>query len=225
MTKSSDLKIIESWKTNVIPWVSAIRNNEIESRLLITNNAIINAVIESEAKSVLDVGCGEGWLVRELETLGISSLGVDVVPEFIDSALEEGSGRFKTIPYENLSYETLNEKFDVVVCNFSLLGKESVINLFENIPFLLNEGGAFIIQTIHPIVGCGDSEYKDGWREGSWVGFSDKFKDPAPWYFRTLETWKQLFINHGFIHNKIIEPFNHKTQTSASIIFVGVKNN
>lgn len=224
MTKYSDLKIIESWKTNVAPWVSAIRNNEIESRLLITNNAIINAVIESEAKSVLDVGCGEGWLVRELETLGIFSLGVDVVPEFIDSALEEGNGRFKTIPYENLSYETLNEKFDVVVCNFSLLGKESVIDLFENIPFLLNEGGSFIIQTIHPVVGCGDREYKDGWREGSWVGFSDKFKDPAPWYFRTLETWKQLFITNGFTPKKIIEPFNQKTQTPASIIFVGVKN-
>lgn len=224
MTKHSDLKIIESWKTNVTPWVSAIRNNEIESRLLITNNAIINTVIESEAKSVLDVGCGEGWLVRELETLGIFSLGVDVVPEFIHSALEEGNGRFKTIPYENLSYETLNEKFDVVVCNFSLLGKESVISLFENIPFLLNEGGSFIIQTIHPVVGCDASEYKDGWREGSWVGFSDKFKDPAPWYFRTLETWKQLFIDNGFTSNKIIEPFNETTQTPASIIFVGVKN-
>ena len=224
MTKYSDLKIIESWKTNVTPWVSAIRNNEIESRLLITNNAIINAVIESEAKSVLDVGCGEGWLVRELETLGIFSLGVDVVPEFIDSAIEEGKGRFKTIPYENLSYKTLNEKFDVVVCNFSLLGKESVIDLFENIPFLLNEGGSFIIQTIHPVVGCGDREYKDGWREGSWVGFSEKFKDPAPWYFRTLETWKQLFINNGFNSNKIIEPFNKKMQAPASIIFVGVKN-
>ncbi len=224
ISKYSDEKIIKSWETNANSWISAIRNNEIESRLLITNNAIINVVIECNPKTILDAGCGEGWLVRELEKLGIFSLGIDVVPKFIDSAIEEGTGRFKAIPYENLSYEILKEKFDVVVCNFSLLGKESVIGLFENVPSVLNENGLFIIQTMHPIAGCGDREYKDGWREGSWVGFSDKFKDPAPWYFRTLKTWKLLFLNNGFTINKIIEPFNQKTQTPVSIIFVGVKN-
>jgi len=223
MSKYSDLKIIESWKTNVDPWISAIRNNEIESRSLITNNAIINAIVTCNPKTVLDAGCGEGWLVRELEKLGIFSTGIDVVQNFIESAIEEGEGSFKTISYEELSYETLKEKFDVVVCNFSLLGKESVVDLFENIPYLLNENGSFIIQTIHPVTGCGESEYKDGWREGSWDGFNDKFKNPAPWYFRTLETWKLLFANNGFSINKIIEPFSQRIQAPSSIIFVGVK--
>lgn len=221
MNKYSDYKIIESWRNNVNPWISAIRNNEIESRLLITNSAIINVIIECNPKTVLDTGCGEGWLVRELEKLGILSLGIDIVQQFIDSALEEGAGRFKAISYENLSYRTLKETFDVVVCNFSLLGKESVIGLFKNMPSLINENGLFIIQTIHPVVCCGDRKYEDGWREGSWDGFSDKFKDPAPWYFRTLETWKLLFLNNGFTINKIIEPLNQKTQAPASIIFVG----
>ncbi|VAW55999.1 hypothetical protein MNBD_GAMMA07-1103 [hydrothermal vent metagenome] len=56
MQNNNDKKIINSWKTNAIPWISAIRNNEIESRLLVTNNAIIEAVINSQAKTALDVG-------------------------------------------------------------------------------------------------------------------------------------------------------------------------
>jgi hypothetical protein len=47
---------------------------------------------------------------------------------------------------------------------------------------------SFIIQTLHPLIACGDFSYQDAWREGSWAGFSDDFTDLAPWYFRTLES-------------------------------------
>lgn len=224
MNKFNDQEIIESWKSNVKPWVSAIRKNEIESRLLVTNKAIVDAVIGTEAKSCLDAGCGEGWLVRELGRVGIDSLGVDVVPDFIASAQIEGGGRFKVVPYENLYHDVIKEKFDAVVCNFSLLGNEAVVNLFEKVPFLLNPTGYFIVQTIHPVFACGDSDYIDGWREGTWSGFSNEFSNPAPWYFRTIETWKKLFLTNGFSIGNILEPMNKKTESPASIIFVGVKN-
>ena len=224
MKKFSDQKIVESWKNNVDPWVTAVRDNEIESRCLVTNQAIIDAVIGENINSVLDVGCGEGWLVRELSKVGISSLGVDVVSGFIESAQQKGGGRFNVMPYEKLSYAELNETFDSVVCNFSLLGNESVIRLFSEIPFLLNKGGSFIVQTIHPVVGCGNASYKDGWRDGSWVGFSSDFYDPSPWYFRTMETWKKLFMSNGFNIKEIIEPINPKTQDAASVIIIGIND-
>lgn len=225
MKKFSDTQIVNSWKMNVQPWISAICENEIESRLLVTNRAIINAILNLTPKSVLDIGCGEGWLVRELEQSGISTLGLDVVPEFIEYAQKQGGGRFKSVSFEELSSSILQEKFDIIVCNFSLLGDESVVHLFQQAASLLNNGGAFIIQTIHPVAGCGDQKYEDGWREGSWTGFSDKFCDPAPWYFRTLDTWKNLFIENNFNLNKILEPSNPKTKTPASIIFCGTLNN
>ena len=221
MEKFSDQKIIDSWKKNSTPWVSAIREDEIESRLLVTNQAIIDTVLAQKPGTVLDIGCGEGWLVRALSKKGVSSLGVDVVPELIEAAEQAGGGRFKTLSFEALSGERVKETFDVVVCNFSLLGNESVARVFQQAPSLLNAGGAIIVQTIHPIAGCGEGEYKDGWREGSWLGFSEQFCDPAPWYFRTLETWKSLFIENGFSLDKIVEPINPKTHTKASIIFVG----
>ncbi len=221
MQKFSDKIIISSWIKNVKPWITAIREEEIESRQLVTNKAIIDAVTEISPLTVLDVGCGEGWLVRELTRSGIKCLGIDAVPEFIKYAQNEGDGKYKLVSYEELSFDNVKEKFDILVCNFSLLGHKSVIHLFHEAPSLLNENGSILIQAIHPISACGERQYEDGWREGSWAAFSNEFSDPAPWYFRTLESWKALFMENGFLLKKTLVPLNPKTQNPASIIFVG----
>lgn len=223
MSEFNDKQIIESWETNASPWINAIEKGQIESRILVTNTAIVEAVERSGAKSCLDIGCGEGWLVRELVKAGVTCVGIDVIPELIEYARKEGDGEFKVISYEDLSPGKIKKSFDVAVCNFSLLGNESVERVFEKVNLLLNGGGFFIVQTIHPIEGCGEFEYKDGWRKGSWAGFNSEFSNPAPWYFRTLETWKGLYIKNGFRIKEIIEPLVPKTQVPASIIFVGVK--
>ena len=41
----SDDKIIDSWHRNVAPWTAAVRENQIESRTLVTNRAITDAVL------------------------------------------------------------------------------------------------------------------------------------------------------------------------------------
>ncbi|CAK0777717.1 hypothetical protein CCP4SC76_6470001 [Gammaproteobacteria bacterium] len=81
--------------------------------------------------------------------------------------------------------------------------------------------GTFVVQTLHPMISCGDLPYQDGWREGSWVGFSSDFSNPAPWYYRTLENWIKLFVDSGFWLREVREPILPKTQKPASIIFVG----
>jgi len=221
MKKLSDQQIVDSWKKNARPWITAIRGDEIASRVLVTNAAIVEAVVKLTPQSVLDVGCGEGWLVRKLESLGIHALGIDSVSEFVEYATHEGEGRFRTLPFEELSHDVLQEKFDVMVCNFSLLGYESVHHIFQQARYLLQKNGSLIVQTLHPVAGCGEAKYVDGWREGSWTGFSEAFCDPAPWYFRTLETWKALFAENDFTLSESLEPLDSKTQLPASIIFIG----
>jgi len=221
MTSYSDKNIIDSWLQNAEPWVYAIRNNQIESRSLITNKTILDVISEKEPQKVLDIGCGEGWLARALYKAGIYTHGIDVVPELVDAANKLGGGTFQVLSYEDLSQDSIEGKFDVVVCNFSLLGSESVTKIFKCVTDLLNKDGYFIIQTIHPVSGCGDANYKDGWRKGSWTGFSDSFTNPPPWYFRTLETWKELFQQNGLSLSEILEPLDPKTKTFASIIFIG----
>lgn len=62
----SDAHIIDSWRKNVESWTSAVRERRIDSRRLATDQAIIDATLSRSPHSVLDLGCGEGWLVRAL---------------------------------------------------------------------------------------------------------------------------------------------------------------
>jgi 2-polyprenyl-3-methyl-5-hydroxy-6-metoxy-1,4-benzoquinol methylase len=217
---SSEARIVACWHGNAAAWTAAVRERRIDSRTLVTDRAIVDAVRSRSPRSVLDIGCGEGWLCRALAASDIDLLGIDIVPGLIAQAQAGGGGRFRVASYQDVAAGTLGFTADVAVCNFSLLGKQSVETIFAALPALLNSGGAFIIQTLHPLVACGEAPYRDGWREGSWAGFSCDFTDPAPWYFRTLESWLALFRRHGLSVLQLREPLDPRSQRPASVIFI-----
>tara|TARA_R110002073_G_scaffold336589_1_gene536494 strand:- start:7950 stop:8648 length:699 start_codon:yes stop_codon:yes gene_type:complete len=223
----TDKRIVECWHKNVSPWTRAVRDGEIASRELLTNQAIIDAVLASKPTTVLDLGCGEGWLTRALAQRGILAVGVDAVAELIHAARlykQPNNNSIDTPPtYQHLSYEqiiagALSDKFDTVTCNFSLLGKESVEGLFVTFHRLLSRKGQIVIQTPHPLSNA-QLPYQSGWRSGSWAGFSDAFTDPAPWYFRTLEDWRALFDQNQLTITQEISP-TLEGEKPSSIIFV-----
>lgn len=216
MDTLNEQHIIDSWHKNAEPWVAAVRGDEIDSRSLVTNQAILDAIADYTPVSVLDVGCGEGWLVRALTGQGIDVLGVDIVPALIDVARQSGPGRYQVQSYQELS--SLQAQFDLVVCNFSLFGRASVERVFQQVPALLNHGGVFVVQTLHPQVAGAHLEYTDAWHQGNWNGFNENFSDPAPWYFRTVESWQALFSDNGFVSPEISEPVHPSTGKPASII-------
>jgi len=219
----SDEKIIDSWHTNAVPWTAAVREQRIESRRLVTDRAVIDAVMSRRPASVLDAGCGEGWLVRALAARGVDRIiGVDVVPALIDQARAAGRGEFRIASYEAIARGELQVTVDLAVANFALIGKEAVDVLIKATPTLLRPGGTLVVQTLHPVVACGELPYEDGWRAGSWAGFSDDFTDPAPWYFRRLESWVALIASSGMTLVEMREPIHPTTGKPASVVFIAV---
>lgn len=219
-----EARILSAWQGNAVPWADAVRLGTIESRRQVTDAAIVAAVMERSPHSVLDVGCGEGWLARTLAEGGARVLGVDAVEALIEVARAASQGRHALVRYEVASYEDLaagavDERFDVVVCNFALLGRESVDALFSALLRLLAADGVFIAQTLHPVIACGEEAYRDGWREGSWAGFGPAFGAAAPWYFRTLAGWFALFRRHGLDLVEVREPLWPTRPVPASILF------
>ncbi len=157
--------------------------------------------------------------MRELVRLGMQARGVDAVPALIDEAIRLG-GEFSVASYEELTSATISRTADTVCCNFSLLGKESVQQLFHYMPALLNPNGRFVVQTLHPREACGEQPYEDGWRDGSWAGFDAGFAAAPPWYFRTLESWRHLFSASGMELISESWPIHPLTGRPASVVFV-----
>jgi 2-polyprenyl-3-methyl-5-hydroxy-6-metoxy-1,4-benzoquinol methylase len=216
----SDAKIVDSWRKNAVPWTNAVRAHRIESRRLVTDQAIVDAVLSRAPRTLLDLGCGEGWLIRALAGHDIRLTGVDVVPSLIEQAAAAGGGEFHVVSYEDLTTGKLQIAVDVAVCNFSLLGKESVEATFAAMASLLKPAGSFVVQTLHPVTACGVQPYRDGWRAGTWSGFGSEFSDPAPWYFRTLGSWVDLFRRSGLRLLELREPVHPTIGSPTSVIFV-----
>ena len=78
-------------------------------------------------------------------------LGLDVTAQLIGEAREAGGSDFSVISCENIAAGRLKASVDQAVCNFSLLGKESVANLLLAIPSLLNGRGARVVQALYPV--------------------------------------------------------------------------
>ncbi len=211
-----DARILEAWRANAAPWTDAVRAGRIASRRQVTDRAIIDAVSAQRPHTVLDVGCGEGWLARALATRGMTVTGIDAVPALVEQARAGGGGDFRVLDYTAL--DTLGSRFDAAVCNFSLLGQQATDAVVRACGRLLEPGGVLIIQTLHPLMACGDAPYADGWREGSWAGIPGDFGEPAPWYFRTLESWVRLVDDAGLSVHALREPLHPDTGKPVSLL-------
>lgn len=220
MTDLSDERIVGAWHSNAAPWTDAVRAGTIASRRLVTDRAVVDTVLRCAPRTVLDIGCGEGWLARALAAQGIDVLGIDVVPALVEQARRAGGGEFRVVSYENLAAGKLQISVDAAVCNFSLLGEASVVDVLRSVPALLNPGGTLVIQTLHPLQACSDLPYRDGWREGTWAGIDGDFAEPAPWYFRTLESWVQLVLDSGLRIRALLEPLHPETGKPASLLLI-----
>jgi 2-polyprenyl-3-methyl-5-hydroxy-6-metoxy-1,4-benzoquinol methylase len=213
--------ILRSWQLNAAPWTRAVREERVASRTLVTNRAILDAVLALPARRVLDVGCGEGWLARALNANGVAVTGIDAIGSLIAEARKLGGGTFAVCSYADLAegrFEGRN--FDAAVCNFSLLGGDSVERLCRTLRMYLAPSAHLVIQTLHPVASCGDQPYRDGWRPGSWSGFGPEFSDPAPWYFRTMSSWLALLQRCGYQPIDCREPSAPESRAPSSMIFV-----
>jgi SAM-dependent methyltransferase len=173
----------------------------------------VEAVLDQKPRSVLDLGCGEGWLARALMSHGLEVTGVDASAPLIEAAKALGGARFVAATYEDLAANPgmLETSFDTIVANFSLLDDhpQDVLRSLK---------GTLVVQTVHPAFASGT--YRDGWRTETFDGFSGEWREAMPWYFRTIESWTRVFSESGYSIDEIREPRHSEQAAPASILFV-----
>ena len=228
-----DAEIISSWDANANLWTGAVRTGAIPSRAGGTDQAIIDAATSLQPGSFIDIGCGEGWLVRRLTAgTGCRGTGVDGSPALIAAAQAEDNAEDNDRTYFAISYEQiianprrLNGPYDLAICNFSLLSAE-ISGLVRAVSDSLAPTGSLLVQTLHPWSGQGDGGYRDQWREETFAAFENGDWQPMPWFYRTLASWFREFEAAGLDARAVREPLNQLNQETGqplSIIFHAVR--
>ncbi len=215
-------QLAASWETNAAAWATVIGQEQIESRRVATNAAIIAAVSALQPKRVLDLGCGEGWLTRALNQAGFATVGVDGSAALIAAAQTMSDAPFRVLAYDMIVADPsrLDCPYDAIVCNFSLLGAH-LEPLLRALCSALSGGGALVIQTVHPWTAGGNGPYRDGWRTETFDTFGTAFAAPMPWYFRTVSSWITLFQAAGINLVQFIEPTHPDSDNPLSLLLVG----
>lgn len=234
-----DQELQLSWEQNALAWTDVVRAQGIESRRLVTDEAIVQAALalttDSQAFKVLDLGCGEGWLTRRLSAEGLNVTGCDGSAELIQQAqaLSELSTENQA-DYLCLSYETLSLKpaqagsdYDLMIANFALLS-EDLVPLVSALRQISSKNAHLLIQTLHPfnLVNAGEP-YSNGWRREDFTGFGGDHEQntwtPMPWYFRTVSGWLQLLQDAGWLFKHLAEPVHPQTLKPLSLILTAQK--
>ena len=197
MTHTDDLE--RSWIANAANWTRAVRGGLIPSRKAGTDAAIVAAIAERGPRQLLDVGCGEGWLVRAVKTkLSCEAIGIDGSAVLIRAAsAADPAGRYVTLSYGDLvaGRHDFGGGFDLIAFNYALF-EEDIVPLLRAARDLLAPRGAIVIQTLHPDSFAGAAE---GWRTEDFSAFESRDWTPMPWYHRSVASWHAAIAQAGLI--------------------------
>lgn len=201
--------LASSWSKNAGNWTKAVREGLIPSRGAGTDDAILDAVCSQKPQHFLDVGCGEGWLVRRVvQSSACKAIGIDGSAQLIDDARQaDPDGCYKVISYSELINGSagFDEVFDVIAFNYALFDEDAPKLLASVMPYL-SETGRVVIQTLHPWAAAQDGGYRDVWRSEDFSTFKNQNWTAMPWYFRTLASWHEVVRTAGLTLLQLSEP-------------------
>jgi 2-polyprenyl-3-methyl-5-hydroxy-6-metoxy-1,4-benzoquinol methylase len=211
-------RLASAWRDNAELWSEAVRSDSIESRRLVTNSAVLEAVRSVRGERVLDVGCGEGWLSRALAEMGRDVTGIDASERLIELASQQAGASFLTASYDDIisGVRNVGSGYDIMVCNYSLF-TDSLKPLLRALRELGVAGAHLVVQTIHPMIEGG--RYEEGWREERFESFTGSWS-PMPWYFRTVGAWVHELRGGGWRIEEVREPVHPATGQPLSLILI-----
>jgi len=205
--------------------IAALRMRQIQNGIDISFNHVLCPCIMDLATScdfsnVIDVGCGCGFLLRELAKISSKVMGVDISGESIRLAQQELAGT-KNIALAHSSIEDFADSvqhgsFTLAIANMTLMTTPSLETTVKAISSMLICGGHLIFTITHPFFW----PIYWGYSEASWFEYSREIAIEAPFRIssteehgpntthihRSLETYVNVLIAAGFEIDRLVEP-------------------
>jgi SAM-dependent methyltransferase len=140
-----------AWETNAPFWVQIIREHRDKYRTELTDPAMFATIGPPEGLVILDAGCAEGYLARQLAARGATVTGIDSSTNLIEAARSAGDGlavTFDVGSVEALPYA--DNAFDLVVCNHVMNDLHDPSVPIQEFGRVTRRGGRLVILMLHP---------------------------------------------------------------------------
>ncbi len=173
-------------------------------------------------KTILDAGCGEGFLSRLLAEQGASVVAVDYSQEMLEIARQRTPKRLG-IDYQHANIESLalfeDGAFDIVVSSCVIHDLPDYQSAIQEMHRVLVPTGVFILAMMHPCFSSQgqwirdskgnklywkvDGYFYEGGFEEAWLPRSDK---KLIYFHRTLSSYFKTITGAGFSVEEVVEP-------------------
>jgi len=214
----------KEWETNADFWIKIVEEGLDPFRLKVTNRAVLSYFKKNPKKNckVLELGCGEGYLAREIAKRGYKVSGLDFCSSLIGKAKEVEKKKPLKIKYfcrsaANLSIFPKNS-FDFIVSHHFINELFLPGKTLKESYRVLKPGGENIVLFLHPcfdLQGRGSSwnvkeyfERKILHKKFSVSGIYSSWE--INYLHLPLEGWIKMFKDSGFLISDIKEPHPDK---------------
>jgi 2-polyprenyl-3-methyl-5-hydroxy-6-metoxy-1,4-benzoquinol methylase len=219
------------WDANASFWTRIIREHRDKYRNELTDPAMLQAIGQPDGLTVLDAGCGEGYLSRVLARNGATVTGVDFSAKQIEAAREQNLNDALTISLDVASVDELpypDRSFDLVVCNHLLNDLHDPSKPISEFARVLRNSGRLVILMLHPCFYNKHAEREqatNGLIAASYFdtrsieqafevdGLTSPVANTA--WFRPLEFYTQELCKSGFVITSLTEPHPSPEQVQA----------
>ncbi len=219
---------IEYWDQFAVLFTNHIDKYGDISRKVLVNPVIFKMLGNVNGKSILDAGCGEGFLSRLLTGLGGKVTAIDYSVEMLKIASQR-TEKNSNIKYIHANLENMPEiptnSFDIAVSNLVIQDLEDINAALSELFRVIKLSGELIFSIIHPCFTppvYGWVKDTDGkklyWKIDKYFSeqpFKQNFPIGAPdggalLFHRTLTTNIRSIIKSGFIITDVEEPIPSK---------------
>lgn len=149
--------------------------------------------------SFLDMGCGNGWVVRKISEMGNckKAIGIDKSKKMISQAKKKTTNRKQSFVHTDIESWKYGGKFDYIFSMESLYYTDSIDVALRKIFKLLKPGGKFF---------CGIDFYSDNKATARWAGIMK-----IQMHLHSKKEWRKFFRDVGFeVKTKHVKDLKNK---------------
>jgi len=218
--------VYDAYATEYAEYASDREGKEIKDDPFLSR--FLDIIGEVAGLSVLDAGCGEGYLARILTQRGANVTGMEISPRLVELARAKTTAGTITYHVADLSQPlpAYHEHFDLAASFFVLNDVADYRGFLSTLGSVIKPGGraVFFLNNPYSMVLRGQvTDYFDSGKAYPYLGMAEAGVHVS-YYQRTLEEYLDACLEAGLHLQRLVDvptPEGFFTRTSATLLPVG----